>query len=133
MSKTHCSYNLEEETVARIEKCYRESGCRSKSDFIDKAVGFYCGYLTAENYRDYFPDVIVSTLKASLESMESRMGSLLFKMAVELAMLENVMAATYDIDESLLQRLRGMCVQDVKAINGRISFEDAVRYQSGED
>ncbi len=133
MSKMHCSYNLEEETVARIEKCYRESGCRSKSDFIDKAVGFYCGYLTAENYRDYFPDVIVSTLKASLDSMENRMGSLLFKMAVELAMLENVMAATYDIDESLLQRLRGMCVQDVKAINGRISFEDAVRYQSGED
>ncbi len=61
------------------------------------------------------------------------MGSLLFKMAVELAMLENVMAATYDIDESLLQRLRGMCVQDVKAINGKISFEDAVRYQNGED
>ncbi len=133
MSKMHCSYNLEEKTVERIEKCYRESGCRSKSDFIDKAVGFYCGYLTAENYRDYFPDVIVSTLKASLDSMENRMGSLLFKMAVELAMLENVMAATYDIDESLLQRLRGMCVQDVKAINGRISFEDAVRYQSGDD
>lgn len=57
------------ETLERVEKLYREDGCKSRSEFIEKAINFYCGYLTAENYREYFPSVIVSTVKGSLDSL----------------------------------------------------------------
>ena len=46
------------ETLERVEKLYREDGCKSRSEFIEKAINFYCGYLTAENYKEYFPEVI---------------------------------------------------------------------------
>ena len=39
------------ETLERVEKLYREDGCKSRSEFIEKAINFYCGYLTAENYK----------------------------------------------------------------------------------
>ena len=97
------------ETLERVEKLYREDGCKSRSEFIEKAINFYCGYLTAENYREYFPSVIVSTVKGSLDSFENRMASLLFKTAVELSMMLHMTAANYDIDEEMLSRLRGMC------------------------
>ena len=54
---------------------------------------------------------------------------MLFKMAVELAVTMNVVAATNDIDEISLSRLRGECIDEIKRLNGTISFEDAARWQ----
>ena len=123
-----CAYP---ETLERVEKLYREDGCKSRSEFIEKAINFYCGYLTAENYREYFPSVIVSTVKGSLDSFENRMASLLFKTAVELSMMLHITAANYDIDEEMLSRLRGMCVKEVKRLHGTVSLDDAVKFQKG--
>ncbi len=119
------------ETLERVEKLYREDGCKSRSEFIEKAINFYCGYLTAENYKEYFPEVIVSTVQGALDSFENRMASLMFKCAVELAMMMHVTAASFRVDEDTLSRLRGKCVNDVKRLNGRITFDDAVKYQKG--
>ena len=35
---------LRPETLAKIEKLYRDDDCRSRSEFIEKAVLFYAGY-----------------------------------------------------------------------------------------
>ena len=55
----------------------------------------------------------------------------MFKYAVELAMMMHVTAASFRVDEDTLSRLRGKCVNDVKKLNGRITFDDAVKYQKG--
>ena len=52
------------------------------------------------------------------------------KIAVELTVLQNIVAANTQIDETTLQRVRGICVNEVKKINGIISFDEAVRWQS---
>ena len=124
---------IKDETREKVERHYKEVGCASMSEFIEKAIDFYCGFLTAENYKEYFPDVIVSTIKGCLDSLENRMAKLLFKMAVEQSIMMHVVAGTNDVDEDTLDSLRGMCVQECKRINGMISFEEAVKYQYGED
>jgi len=48
-------------------------------------------------------------------------------MAVELSVLNRVTAATVDTEELNLPRLRGRCVEDVKRINGCLSFDQAVK------
>lgn len=119
------------DTLERVEKLYRDEGCKSKSEFIEKAINFYCGYITAQNYSDYYPSVIVSTVKGTLDSFENRMASLLFKMSVELSMMLHVTASNNDIDEKTLSMLRGMCVKEVSRIHGTVSFDDAVKFQKG--
>ena len=121
------------ETMDKIEQLYETDGCRSKTEFIEKAVDFYCGYLTSKNYKEYFPDMLVSTMKATLESMENRIARNLFKLAVEQAMMAHVIAGTHDIDEDTLGKLRGYCVEICKRSNGALSFEEAVRFQNGEE
>lgn len=127
MSKAHCSYMIEQEVVDKLEKHYKDDGSRSKSEFVERAINFYCGYITAENYREFFPKVVLSTIQGTLDSFENRMATLLFKMAVELSVLNRVTAATVDVEELNLTRLRGRCVDDVKRINGCISFDQAVK------
>lgn len=118
-------------TLKKVEKLYQEDNCKSKSEFMEKAILFYCGYLTADNYSEYIPNIIISTMKGSLGSLENRMANLLFKNSVELSMLLHVIAATTNIDEDSLDALRGYCVEDVKKIHGTIRLEDAVKFQRG--
>lgn len=118
-------------TIGKVDRLYQLDNCRSKSEFIEKAVLFYAGYVSAEDCREYFPDAIVNTIQGSLDTFENRMASLLFKYAVELAMMMHVTAANFRVDEDTLSRLRGKCVNEVKRLNGGINFEDAVRYQKG--
>ena len=117
---------LTHETLEKVEKLYKEDSCISRSDFIEKAIIFYCGYITAENYQEYFPKVVLSTFQGTLDSFEKRIARLLFKIAVEISVNNRITAATVDVTELNLQRLRARCVDDVKRINGSVSFPQAV-------
>ena len=62
---------------------------------------------------------------------DNRICRLLFKMAVELAVTMNVVAANSDIDDVSLERLKGECVKEVKRLNGNFTFRDANDWQKG--
>ena len=50
---------------------------------------------------------------------------------IEIEMTMNIIAATHDIDDLSLEKLRGECVKEVKKCNGNFSFDDAVKWQKG--
>ena len=45
-------------------------------------------------------------------------------------MIKNILAFTNKIGEAPLNKLRADCASEVKKINGTISFEDAIRWQT---
>ena len=98
---------------------------------LEKAILFYTGYLSAEDNRAYLPSVIVSTMKGIVAESENKQGRALFKLAVEMAIMMNLIAAKSDVDELMLERLRGACVAEVKRLNGNFTFEDALNWQKG--
>ena len=119
------------ETIERADRLFEIEGAKSRSEFIENAINFYAGFVSANDCLDYYPTVIASVVKGSLDSFENRISTLIFKQAVELAMMMNIMAATSNVDEYTLQKLRAKCVSEVKRLNGKISFEDIHRYQKG--
>lgn len=81
-----------------VDKLYEQDDCRSRSEFIEKAIVFYAGYLSTENARGYLPNVVTSTLKAIVDNSDNRQNRMMFKLAVEIAIVQNRIAATQDID-----------------------------------
>ena len=122
---------LHPETLDKIKELYRGDDCSSKSEFIEKAVRFYIGYLTAEDKSNYLPNMFLSNMRAIASESDNRMSRMLFKLTVELAMVMNLMAANYEIDPETLERLRGSCVREVKRLNGSFTMDDAVDWQKG--
>lgn len=116
-------------TLNLAEQFYRQDNCASKSEYIEKAVLFYSGYLSSNQSQDYLAQIIPTTMKGIVDESSNRMGRLLFKIAVELAVAENVLAAVCDVDRQELKRLRGQCVEEIKRTNGMISFEQALQWQ----
>ena len=60
------------DTLEKVEEIYRKDNCGSRSEFIEKAVKFYIGYLTSEKKDGYLPGVVISTLKAIVAESDNR-------------------------------------------------------------
>lgn len=116
-------------TLQDVEIHYKNDNCRSQSEFIEKAIKFYVGYLDEEKSVSYISPMITETVKAQIKGTEQRLARLLFKVAVELGKLSHMTAAMNDVDDETMRSLHAMCVNEVRKINGIINYEDAVEYQ----
>ena len=117
------------ETLKDVEIHYRNDNCISQSEFIEKSIKFYIGYLDEEKSVNYISPMITETVKAQIKGTEQRLARLIFKVAVELGKLSHMTAAMNDVDDETLKSLHAMCVTEVRKINGIIDYEDAVEYQ----
>ena len=77
------------------------------------------------------PNYILSNIKANFNESDTRHGRMLFKLAVEMAIMMNILAAHCDIEEGSLANLRQNCIDEVKRINGTLGLEDAYYWQKG--
>ena len=118
------------ETLKNVEVHYKNDNCRSQSEFIEKAIKFYIGYLSEEDNINYLSPMITETVKAQIKGTEQRLARLLFKVAVELGKLSHMTAAVNEVDDDTLDKLHAMCVNEVRKINGIIDYEDAAEYQN---
>lgn len=100
------------------------------SEFIEKAILFYIGYLSQQDNLNYISPIITETLKAQINGTEQRLARLLFKVAVELGKLAHLLAVANDVEDETLRQLLVMCIKEVRKINGAIDCEVAVRYQT---
>ena len=112
------------------ELCPRDN-CQTQNEFIERAIRFYAGYVSGKEAMEYLPPALVSAIRAAVKASEDRLSRLLFKLAVEMDMMMNILAAGMELTDEDLQELRPRCVREVKETRGRISFEDAVDYQKG--
>ena len=108
---------------------YRDDNCATQNEYIEKAIRFYTGYLNAENAGAYLPRVLATMLEGKLDMLGSRIGRLLFKLAVECNISNHILAADTDMDVPTYERLRGRSVREVKETNGKISFKDNLIFQ----
>ena len=118
-------------TLDEVNKWYKLDNCSRKSEFIEKAILFYVGYISAESGQEYFPKILTSTLKSIVDESDNRISRIIFKLAVELAVTMNIVAATNNISREQIRDLRATCVSEVKRTNGAYSLMDAYEMQRG--
>ena len=118
---------------SQVESSYTKDNCTTKNEYIEKAIRFYTGYLNTQNAASYLPRVLADVLEGKLGALGTRIGKLLFKLAVEQDMIANITAAVNEVHLDDLERLRARCMKEIRKTNGVIDLEGAVRYQNGWD
>ena len=119
------------ETIEKMDSLLERDNCKSRSEFIDKALNFYMGYLVSEDTTGYLSKILISAMQGTLKETENRNSSNLFRLSVEMSMMMNILAAGLEINEEELHSLRGRCVQQVKKTRGKVSMEEAIKFQQG--
>lgn len=130
-NKTRTAVWLRPGTIRKIDDRMRNDNCNTRSEFIEKALGFYIGYLESDDASSYLCEVLSTLIKGILENNNNRLRSLLFKWAVELNMMCHTIAAHYRVDEVDRRALRAFAVDEVKRTFGQISFDHAIDVQRG--
>ena len=115
--------------VPRMDGWLEADNCQSRSEFVDKALRFYMGYLGTEDNTTYISRAILTAIQGTLDDNNNRLCRILFKCAVELNMLCHTIAAHFRADPIHTRELRAYAVDEVKRTNGQVSFESAVRQQ----
>lgn len=127
--KTRFALWIGQDTLDLVKGKYHVDGCRTQSEFIEKAILFYAGYLNAKEDTTYLPSVLTDELEGTVGLMCNRVSRMLFKQAVELGILTHIIAADTDVDQETLRRLRDRCAVDVKRTNGQIGFKEILQFQ----
>ena len=119
------------EIIEKMDNLLERDNCKSRSEFIDKALNFYMGYLVSEDTTGYLSKILISAMQGILKETENRNSSNLFRLSVEMSMMMNILAAGLEISDEELRSLRGRCVQQVKKTRGKVSMEEAIKFQQG--
>ena len=113
----------------KIEENYRADNCRSQSEFVEKAVDFYLGYLNTKNASAFLPEVLSTILIGIMDDFAQRMGRQLYKVAVEQNLCNHILISDTDMDQRTYQLMRGRSVREVDSTNGRITFKEVLYFQ----
>ena len=103
--------------------------CTTLSEFIEKAILFYCGYVAHNKNPNYLPNIVVSTLKSIVRDSDNKHNKMLFKLCVEISLMMNVLATTKGIKCENIEKLRRLCEEEVRKTNGSISLWKALEWQ----
>ena len=115
--------------IRRMDSWLEEDNCSTRSEFIEKALRFYMGYLATEDTSAYLSQTLVDTLQGIVADNSNRLRTMIFKWCVELNMMGHTIAAHFRADPINRRELRAYAVDEVKRTNGQISFDRALDQQ----
>lgn len=122
---------ISEELLDQCDAAVEKSGADSRSEFICDAIMHYIAVINmADNSRVLTP-ALESVIGSKIALTEDRISQMLFKVAVELAMQNHLTAGRYRYEDDYLDGLRDYCVQEVKALNGRMDLKDIQKAYEG--
>ena len=131
-NKDRLNFRMKPETAEKLEHWYKANHCRSKNEFVEKAVNFYADSLAAENSAT-LPLAIQTAIDGRLKLLEDRMAAILYKQAVEIDMALSILLQSVNVDESVLRQERAKSIATIKRTHGRLRMEQKLREQENEE
>ena len=115
--------------MEEIKNLMDQANAKSQSEFVSDAIRFYIGYLQQGKNVDYLAPIIAQTIQEEIRSTEKNISQILFKLAVESAMISELQATQIRVSKEQMEQLRRMCSRIVGENNGIITLEKAIKHQ----
>ena len=126
-NKEKYAFWLTPEAKKMVESDVALGNCGSQSEFVEKAVRFYVGYLKAQNAGAFLPHAVADVLEGTLGVFANRMVKLLFNLAVEHNITNHLLAADVDMTREDYNKMRGNSVREINSTRGTISLKDVIQ------
>ena len=123
------TYTMTTDQYEAMKAFVEANGDRSVSSFVCRAVSFYMAYLKSKGATEFLAPVIAGTIKSEIRGVEKNLSEMIFKLAVEQGVGNNLLAAHIDADEEDLEALHESCARTVAETNGIIDMNRAYRWQ----
>ncbi len=115
---------MDSKTEQEIREKMDDAHVRSLNAFVLKAIDFYLGYLRQGKNLNYISPILASSIKSEIKNTEHNLSEIIFKVAVQLSMLTQIVADEKEFYPEYLEELQKWCAEKVASTNGIISLED---------
>ena len=132
-TRDRIAVRMDQKTSQRLEQWFHADNCKSKNEFILKALNFYIDYLEVQDNKTLLPIAIMSAIDGRLSRLEDYIARRDFTRNVEQDMTNGIIAEAFQMDEDDLKRRRAQSVRNVKATNGLILLEKRVCSRQEQD
>lgn len=122
---------INQELWKKAEERYQQYDFRSISELIEQSLEFYLSYRATGEAEIYLTDALNQALRSTVQLTENRLGSILYKMAVEDAMIKQLLVVAARVSPDQVDKLRRHCVDEIKTLNGILSLKDIARQSQG--
>ena len=122
---------ISEELLDQCDAAVEKSGADSRSEFICDAIMHYIAVINKQESSRVLTPALESVIGSKIALTEDRINQMLFKVAVELAVQNHLTAGRYRYEDDYLDGLRDYCVQQVKALNGRVDLKEIQKAYEG--
>ena len=113
--------------IAELIETHKYVNDDREIDFVSQAIRNYCAEIDGAKNLDVLCDRIYKIVSAEVDSQTSRMVHMLFKIAVEMAIQNHLLAAGYvNLTEEEMRWIRNNCTNNVRKSHGFILFEKAL-------
>ena len=119
-NKKRYAFNMTPSKDNKIKAAMILSGTKNRSYFINEAIDFYISYLYAEQSVDCLSPIINRSLKNVIAGTERSMCEMLFKLAVEMGVMTDILSDEYSAEQ--IDEIRKRIAQSVAETNGIIQF-----------
>ena len=113
-----------DDLLARCDAAMEKTNADSRSEFIRDALEHYIAVINMQESSKVLTPALESVIGSKIALTEDRISQLLFKLTVEIAVQNHLTAGRYRYEDSYLDGLRDYCVQQVKALNGRVDLKE---------
>ena len=120
-----------DDLLARCDAAMEKTNADSRSEFIRDALEHYIAVINMQESSKVLTPALESVIGSKIALTEDRISQLLFKLTVEIAVQNHLTAGRYRYEDSYLDGLRDYCVQQVKALNGRMDLKDIQKAYEG--
>ena len=120
-----------DDLLARCDAAMEKTNTTSRSEFIRDALEHYIAVINMQESSKVLTPALESVIGSKIALTEDRISQLLFKLTVEIAVQNHLTAGRYRYEDSYLDGLRDCCVQQVKALNGRVDLKEIQKAYEG--
>ena len=110
--------SINDELYDEMDELLDAANVLNRNEFIEKAVRFYIGFLTADLAETYLLTTYNTVLQGTIGRSEDRISRLLYKLSVEVAMQNRIDAVNKNLSEEEMDIIRQKAEEEVREIIG---------------
>lgn len=126
--KTKFTVYLDDELLRRTDKAVYASDCKSRNEFIIKAIESYIAEVTLTQENPVLANKIAEVISQSNDVALAKIKSALFRYAVYLDITVQLIADYLEVDEYTLEEYRRRAGNNVRRTKGRISLDSMLHH-----
>ncbi len=119
--------SLPAETLRLADENHRRFGFENRSEFINAAIREYVSRDMLRQFGSEIAEVYSKIERSEIRNLEEHISKLSYKIAVEMAQMNLLMASLLEVPYLDTQKLRGKAVQLVNNSRGYVPLREAIK------